>query len=138
MLDFKRKFILEEEAATKKKEEELRAKGIKVEKGGDALQEQKDEDIVVWLKQLKFLMFVGVFVHSLQINDSPQYTMQNNINGDNNIIRNNKPRKRKKTIKITVIIFCKPPFKSVFCSVLAQKFSKELLICINICVLLSI
>ena len=47
MLDFKRKFILEEEAATKKKEEELRAKGIKVEKGGDALQEQKDEDIVV-------------------------------------------------------------------------------------------
>ena len=37
MLDFKKKFILEEEAVAKKKEEELRAKGIKVEKGGDLL-----------------------------------------------------------------------------------------------------
>jgi len=30
VLDFKKKFILEEEAVSKKKEEELRAKGIKV------------------------------------------------------------------------------------------------------------
>ena len=52
MLDFKKKFILEEEAVAKKKEEELRAKGIKVEKGGNALQDVKDEDIVVWLKKL--------------------------------------------------------------------------------------
>lgn len=48
VLDFKRKVILEEEAATKLKEAELRAKGVKNLGGGDLLQDDVDEDIVVW------------------------------------------------------------------------------------------
>lgn len=47
VLDFKRKVILEEEAATKLKEAELRAKGVKNLGGGDLLQDDVDEDIVV-------------------------------------------------------------------------------------------
>lgn len=46
VLDFKRKQIVEDENANKIKEAELRAKGIKIG-GGDLLQEEVDEDIVV-------------------------------------------------------------------------------------------
>lgn len=47
VLDFKRKVIQEEEVATKLKEAELRAKGVKNLGGGDLLQDDVDEDIVV-------------------------------------------------------------------------------------------